>query len=161
MRIFYSTNYVGSGHDFDTTRKARWIADSLIESPIAGIDLVEPVPLARRQVTEVHDPEYVRAVETGSPRDLAESQGFAWDPGLWPMVLSSNGGAVAAELTALQHGTACVAFQRPAPCPSRERGRLLHLQRPRDRRPRGAGGRSEVRACSGPRRPLRRGHGVA
>ena len=106
MRIFYSTNYVGSGHDFDTTRKARWIADSLVKSPIAGIDLVAPVPLAGRQVTEVHDPEYVRAVETGSPRDLAESQGFSWDPGLWPMVLSSNGGAVAAALTALQHGTA-------------------------------------------------------
>ncbi len=61
MRIFYSTNYVGSGHDFDTTRKARWIADSLVKSPIAGIDLVEPVPLAGRQVTEVHDPEYVRS----------------------------------------------------------------------------------------------------
>ena len=30
------------------------------------------------------------------PRVLAESQGFAWDPGLGPMVLASNGGAVAA-----------------------------------------------------------------
>jgi len=30
------------------------------------------------------------------PRGLAESEGFTWDAGLWPMVLSSNGGAVAA-----------------------------------------------------------------
>jgi acetoin utilization deacetylase AcuC-like enzyme len=40
------------------------------------------------------------------PRHLAESQGFEWDPGLWPMVLSSNGGAVAAALDALEHGLA-------------------------------------------------------
>jgi len=52
----------------------------------------------------VHDPEYARAVETGVPRGLAESQGFTWDAGLWPMVLASNGGAVAAALEALEHG---------------------------------------------------------
>lgn len=54
----------------------------------------------------MHDPEYIRAVQTGVPCHLAESQGFAWDPGLWPMVLSSNGGAVAAGLDALRHGLA-------------------------------------------------------
>src|SRR2546429_582741 len=46
------------------------------------------------------------AVETGLPRDLAESQGFVWGLGLWPMVLASNGGAVAAALAALQEGVA-------------------------------------------------------
>src|SRR5206468_3112593 len=45
-----------------------------------------------------------RAVETGIPRRLAESQGFAWDAQLWPMVLASNGGVVAAALTALEQG---------------------------------------------------------
>jgi hypothetical protein len=29
----------------------------------------------------VHDPEYVDAVHKGNPRELAESQGFHWDPG--------------------------------------------------------------------------------
>ena len=106
LRVFYSPNYVGSGYAFDTTRKAQWIADSLAGSPIPGVELVEPVPLTRDQVADVHDPEYVQAIETGTPRGLAESQGFSWDAGLWPMVLASNGGVVAAARDALRHGVA-------------------------------------------------------
>ncbi|MBN1632303.1 MAG: hypothetical protein JW990_21305, partial [Thermoleophilia bacterium] len=104
MRVFYSPDYVGSAYAFETTRKAQWVADSLAVSPIEDIDLVEPPPLSWDQVVRVHDPDYVRAVQTGTPRHLAESQGFEWDPGLWPMVLSSNGGAVAAAFAALEHG---------------------------------------------------------
>jgi acetoin utilization deacetylase AcuC-like enzyme len=104
VRVYYSPGYVASEHAFDTTRKSKWIADSLSASPIPGIEMVEPEPLSRAQVTGVHDPAYVRAVETGNPRELAESQGFEWGRGLWPMVLASNGGAVAAALTALKEG---------------------------------------------------------
>jgi acetoin utilization deacetylase AcuC-like enzyme len=104
--VYYSPVYVRSGYAFDTTRKSRWIADSLAESPIPGTELVAPEPLIREQVAAVHDADYVRAVETGHPRDLAQSQGFAWDPGLWPMVLTSNGGAVAAALAAMRQGAA-------------------------------------------------------
>jgi acetoin utilization deacetylase AcuC-like enzyme len=68
--------------------------------------LVEPESLTAEQVAAVHEPAYVRAIETGTPRGLAESQGFAWDPKLWPMVLSSNGGAVAAALAAWERGVA-------------------------------------------------------
>jgi acetoin utilization deacetylase AcuC-like enzyme len=106
VRVFYSSSYVGSGHAFDTTRKARWVADSLVEAPIPDIELTEPAALTRDCVAEVHDPEYVRAVETGQPRSLAESQGFSWEAGLWPMVLASNGGVVAAALAALEDGVA-------------------------------------------------------
>jgi acetoin utilization deacetylase AcuC-like enzyme len=106
VRVFYSPAYVGSGFAFDTTRKARWVADSLAESPIPGIELIEPTPLTREVVATVHHPDYIRAVETGQPRHLAESQGFSWDPGLWPMVLASNGGAVAAARAALEDGVA-------------------------------------------------------
>jgi acetoin utilization deacetylase AcuC-like enzyme len=106
VRVYYSPEYVGSGYAFDTTRKARWIADSLSESPVPGLELTAPDPLTREQVARVHDSAYVRAVETGVPRSLAESQGFDWDPGLWLMVLASNGGAVAAALAALQQGVA-------------------------------------------------------
>jgi acetoin utilization deacetylase AcuC-like enzyme len=102
VRIYYSPKYVGSAYAFDTTRKASWIADSLVRSPIPGLTLVEPEPLTLDQLAQVHDPGYIEAVRTGQPRSLAESQGFHWDPGLWPMVLASNGGAVAAGLAALQ-----------------------------------------------------------
>jgi len=105
-RVFYSPAYVGSGYAFDTTRKAKWIADSLTESPIRGIELVEPVSLIEEQVVRVHSADYVSAVRTGEPVSLAESQGFDWDPNLWRMTLASNGGAVAAALTALTDGMA-------------------------------------------------------
>ncbi|MEO7647216.1 MAG: hypothetical protein ABIV11_03105 [Gemmatimonadaceae bacterium] len=106
MNVFYSPDYVGSAYAFETTRKAKWVADSLNDSPINGVELIEPKSLSPALVAQVHDPEYVSAVQTGVPRSLAESQGFTWDPGLWPMVLASNGGAVAAGLDALQHGVA-------------------------------------------------------
>jgi acetoin utilization deacetylase AcuC-like enzyme len=105
-RVFYSPSYVGSDYAFETTRKARWIADSLAESPIHGIELVEPTSLTEEQVARVHDSEYVKAVRTGEPIGLAESQGFEWDLELWPMVLASNGGVVAAALAALSDGVA-------------------------------------------------------
>lgn len=106
MRVFYSADYVGSAVSFETTRKSRWIADSLERIPIASVELVAPDPLTWDQLVQVHDPEFVGAVKTGHPRSLAESQGFRWNDGLWPMVLSSNGGAVAAALDALEHGIA-------------------------------------------------------
>src|SRR4051812_6177288 len=102
--VYYSPSYAGSAHAFDTTRKAMWVAESLTARPIAGIELRPPPVVARSLLNQVHDPDFVRAVETGQPAELAESQGFRWDPGVWPMVLASNGGAVAAALTALEEG---------------------------------------------------------
>lgn len=104
IEVFYSPAYTAAGYSFDTTRKAGWIAESLTALPIAGIELVEPKPLTATEVSEVHDPAYVRAIETGTPRELAESQGFEWDQGLWPAVLASTGGVVAAALRAVDRG---------------------------------------------------------
>lgn len=104
--VFYSPSYVGAGYEFDTTRKAKWVADSLIESPIRDIVLEAPQPVSHAQLALVHDADYIRAVQTGEPRTLAESQGFSWDPEVWQMAVASNGGVVAAALTALEHGVA-------------------------------------------------------
>ena len=106
IQLFYSPAYVCAACSFDTTRKAGWIASSLRDAPIAGIALREPLPLTREQVVQVHDEAYVRAVETGAPRALAESQGFTWDSALWRMVLASNGGVVDAARAALADGVA-------------------------------------------------------
>ena len=104
--LFYGPEYVGAAYEFDTTRKARWIAESLAAAPIAGIRLVEPRSLTLEEVAAVHDPRYVHAVRDGAPRELAESQGFQWDEGLWRMVVATNGGAVAAARSALGRGVA-------------------------------------------------------
>jgi acetoin utilization deacetylase AcuC-like enzyme len=106
IEVFYSPEYAGAAFAFETTRKSRWIADSLAESPIAGLRLVAPAALRIEDLIRVHDPAYVRAVRDGVPRALAESQGFTWDEGLWRMVCASSGGAVAAARSAMAHGVA-------------------------------------------------------
>jgi acetoin utilization deacetylase AcuC-like enzyme len=100
MRIFHSPDAVTAGYDWPTTRKAGWIARSLAESPIEGVELVEPRVLEPARL-DVHDPGYVQAVMTGEPRGLAESQGFEWDPHLPAAMLAMNAGMVAAALDAV------------------------------------------------------------
>jgi acetoin utilization deacetylase AcuC-like enzyme len=100
--VSYSPAYAAAGHAFPTTRKARWIADSLAARPIPELKLEEPPLLTEHDLLQTHDAAYIQAVRTGEPRELAESSELLWDPGLWPMVLASNGGAVAAALNALQ-----------------------------------------------------------
>jgi acetoin utilization deacetylase AcuC-like enzyme len=106
MRLFYSPAYVLAGYAFDTTRKSGWIAESLSQEPIPGVRIEAPLPLTAAEVEAIHDPAYIAAVRTGQPRALAESQGFRWDAGLWPMVLASIGGAVVAARAALADGVA-------------------------------------------------------
>jgi ABC transporter substrate binding protein len=69
MKIFFSPSYTIATHSFETTRKSRWIAESLAREPIAGIELVAPEPTSAAMLSRVHDPEYVDAVRKGSPRD--------------------------------------------------------------------------------------------
>lgn len=94
MRVFYSPSYVLAAHSFDTTRKAAWIADSLITHPFPGVTVEAPTPLTVSDIEVVHDHMYVNAIRTGTPLNYAESQGFTWDAGLWDMVCASNGGVV-------------------------------------------------------------------
>src|SRR5512134_2855860 len=40
--IYYSDAYTAAAYGFDTTRKSAWIAESLVERPIAGVEIAEP-----------------------------------------------------------------------------------------------------------------------
>jgi acetoin utilization deacetylase AcuC-like enzyme len=104
MNVYYSSDYVAAAESFDTTRKSAWIAESLGRDPVPGADIVAPEPLAFEDIAKVHAAEYVRAVRIGTPLDLAQSQGFMWDPGMWKSVTASNGGVVAAARAALKDG---------------------------------------------------------
>jgi acetoin utilization deacetylase AcuC-like enzyme len=102
LPIFYSPAYTMSAYNFDTTRKATWVATSLQQRPISGVVLIEPSSLTQGMILTVHDPEYVEAVRRGEPRQLAESSGLDWDEHVWDAVCASNGGAVAAAKKAYQ-----------------------------------------------------------
>lgn len=104
--VYYGPHYVAASHAFDTTRKSAAIHASLLAQPIAGLELREPVPVDAALLGRIHDPAYVDAVRTGQPRDLAQSQGFSWDPGLWLAACAHVGGMLAAAQAALETGCA-------------------------------------------------------
>jgi acetoin utilization deacetylase AcuC-like enzyme len=72
----------------------------------AGVRLVEPSPLTEADLLRVHTQAYIDAVRTGEPRALAESQKFPWSPELYPSVLLTGGGCLAAARKALEAGVA-------------------------------------------------------
>ena len=107
MHLYVNDDYTAARHDFDTTRKAGHIVESLAERPVLEVELCDPsgaYERTREAIAAVHDAEYVDAVESGSPRSLAESQGFGWDPGIATMAVAHNAGVVAAVTDALATG---------------------------------------------------------
>ena len=106
MKVFYSDDYVAMAYSVDATKKPQWVADSLREVPIPGVRLMAAEPVTAEDLLCIHSPEYVRAVQTGRPRRLAESSTFPWDIGLWTAELASCGGMVAAARCAVEEGVA-------------------------------------------------------
>lgn len=80
------------------------VADGLRNDP--QVRLEEPAPLTQADLLRVHTPDYIEAVRTGEPRALAESQKFPWTPQLYPSVLLTGGGCLAAAERALRDGVA-------------------------------------------------------
>jgi acetoin utilization deacetylase AcuC-like enzyme len=104
--VFYNADYVSSDYAFDTTRKSGILAAALKDDSSA--DVVDPgqfTERARELIDRLHSPEYVRAVRTGTPSDLAESQGFDWDPKLPSMAIAHSAGLVAAVSEVLSSTT--------------------------------------------------------
>ena len=104
LGIFHNRDYGASNYEFDTTRKAIDIAKSLVDSPIDGVELHDPINYyeeAERIISRIHSPEYVSAVRTGTPRALAQSSHFTWDPGIYTMARAHVAGMVAATISAL------------------------------------------------------------
>jgi acetoin utilization deacetylase AcuC-like enzyme len=85
-------------------RKFQAVADSLAGR--AQVRVEAPAPVTPADLGRVHTAEYLDAVRTGEPRELAQSQKFPWSPELWPSVLLTNGGALAAASRALDDGVA-------------------------------------------------------
>jgi acetoin utilization deacetylase AcuC-like enzyme len=104
MQIFYGPSYTIATHSFETTRKSRWIAESLAREPIGGIELVAPKPTSAAALGCVHDPEYVGrcvlATRANSPSPRA-SLGIRRS-GTW--YTPRTGGVVAAATDAFRTG---------------------------------------------------------
>lgn len=107
MNIYFNNDYTASLFAFDTTRKSGDVAKSLLDDPVDGVTLVDPAgssQLTDNLIKQVHSGDYYAAVKSGDPRHVAESQGFSWDEGIFPMALNHAAGVVAAASDALLFG---------------------------------------------------------
>jgi acetoin utilization deacetylase AcuC-like enzyme len=84
--------------------KFSMVADELRDEP--RVRLAEPSPVTEQDLLRVHTRPYVDAVRSGEPRALAESQKFPWSPELYPSVLLTSGGCLAAARRARVDGIA-------------------------------------------------------
>lgn len=105
INAFFHPHYAADiGQHIMPMRKFAMVADEVAKLP--WVKLVEPPPITEEDLLRVHTKEYVNAIKTGQPRELAESQKFPWSEDLWPSVLLTSGGLLAAARDALQTGSA-------------------------------------------------------
>lgn len=97
MKVFYNSDYTSATYAFDTTRKSGEVAKNLRGMP--DIDIADPTDFydtTDTLISTCHGRKYVKAVKTGTPEYLAESQGFTWDKTIYPMARAHAAGLVAA-----------------------------------------------------------------
>ena len=107
IRTFYADGFAADiGEHMMPMRKFALVKDRILERDLPA-RIEAPMPVTDEQLLRVHTPEYVRAIATGEPRALAESQKFPWSADLAASVRLTNGAAAAAVTAALEDGIAC------------------------------------------------------
>jgi acetoin utilization deacetylase AcuC-like enzyme len=103
LTTYYHPGYAAPiGSHIMPMQKFGLVADGLRD--VSGVRLVRPEPVSEQDLRRVHTPEYVEAIKTGEPRQLAQSQKFPWSPELFPSVRLTSGGCLAAARQALKDG---------------------------------------------------------
>ena len=98
MRLYWSPDYVGG--DFDTVVKSKAVVDLVRDT----VDVMAPTIPAGDWFEGCVTPEYLDALQTGSPRGLAGSSGFDWTPAYRDSVLASTAGVYNAALMGVEVG---------------------------------------------------------
>jgi acetoin utilization deacetylase AcuC-like enzyme len=95
--VYYDEDYVSAEYAFDTTRKSSLLAAKLESNKDIRITSPEQFKtITKALINHAHDPDYVSAVDTGNPIELATQQGFEWDENIFTMAVAHNAGVVAA-----------------------------------------------------------------
>jgi len=100
VKVFHNQDGNDTGETFDTLSKADRIAVWLLENLPVNVELVVGGPVSRTELAETHSEEYLDALETGDPEELATSSGMSWDERIWTAVIASTGSIRAAALAA-------------------------------------------------------------
>ncbi len=105
ITAFYHPGFAADiGDHIMPMRKFALVAEAV--KTLRQVRLVEPEPIAEGSLRRVHTADYIKAIRTGIPRELSESQKFPWSPALFPSVCLTNGACVAAARQALREGAA-------------------------------------------------------
>jgi len=108
MKIFYDPGFAAPiGKHIMPMRKFALVAGE-VRAWLPQVIIEKPQPLTQEDLLRVHTAEYVHAVKTGDPRDLAESQKFPWSEWLFPSVCLTGGGVLAAARSAIECGASAV-----------------------------------------------------
>lgn len=103
LTAYYDPGYAAPlGEHVMPIRKFGLVAEELMQA--ADIQLASPAPVSEEQLLRVHTRQYVDAIKTGEPRELAEMQKFPWSAQLFGSVGLTSGGCLAAARQALQDG---------------------------------------------------------
>lgn len=117
--VFFDDGFVLDHVDFDTTRKAGWVAESLLADPVPNTELCAPSPMyLRRALADVHTLAYMNAVVEGE-----SIAGSNWFPPKAEVVYnwasSHVGGMMSAVAECLvddgNHGTLSSGFHHAKP----------------------------------------------
>ena len=103
--IFYNDSYVVPGGGLETVRKADEVARRILDQ-FPNIKLVSPEPATVEQLLLAHTAEYIEAILSGEPYDVASAALGEWSEEVVASVLASTGGVIAAVLEALKSGRA-------------------------------------------------------
>lgn len=106
IRVFHAPGYFADiGEHVMPMRKFALVREAIERSGLPA-HIEAPDPVGDEDLLRVHTSGYVRAIATGEPRALAESQKLPWSPELAAAVRLTNGGCVAAAFAALEDGIA-------------------------------------------------------
>lgn len=106
MKLFHSPRYTADIGDHVMPIRKFDLVRARIEELGLSASFVEPEPVSDEDLLRVHDEAYVRAIATGQPRALAESQKFPWSAALAESVRHTAGGCVGALEAAMAEGIA-------------------------------------------------------
>lgn len=110
MKAFYCDHFVlplPEGHRFPM-EKYRLLRERVVASGLVRPeDLIVPPPATDEEILRVHDPEYLRRVQSGElERAEIRRIGFPWSPAMVERSRRSAGGTILACREALENGTA-------------------------------------------------------
>lgn len=105
MTLFHDPGFAAPlGRHIMPISKFALVAEE-IGRELPDVRIERPSPVEQADLLRVHSPAYIDAVRSGKPRELAESQKFPWSPELFPSVLLTGGGLLAAAGQALEVGS--------------------------------------------------------